>query len=335
MTIITSYQALIGEQKSRGNQAQRGRNIIEREKEANMWLHMSMKQEEQCLRKKSKERKEDAYAGVVFTNQVPSLCLRTLKARNDSLPPSFVDKCNTKWLRDKSLQNQTLIVQRFLGRVAGKHWIRLTQSVVVVLQQLLYKEYGQALKGEEGDGCTTLNVGGEFSLRLTVSLWRSPQRDTKSFYCSFGVLKFILCPPEIMVHCIVNYNLLWESLLYYKLQDHCNFGVYFSASFLTKFELHTNLACTCISYSGTNNFIIFVVSCGYSGVSLRLTVLLRIFMCQTCGCVYLRLFMCQTCGCRFEGFRLFLCVGNVQGVRSYGRLKGVTYYTFIFFIILI
>ena len=38
-------------------------------------------------------------------------------------------------------------------------------------------------------------------------------------------------------------------------------------------------------------------------LELWLCVLLRMFLCLTCGFVYLRFFKCQSCGCRFEGLR--------------------------------
>ncbi|KNZ61058.1 hypothetical protein VP01_1458g1 [Puccinia sorghi] len=74
----------------------------------------------------------------------------------------------------------------------------------------------------------------------------------KVLVSSIGVVQFILFPHDIMLHCIVNYNMClpslnrmnWDELFTY----YCNLTVYFSASFLTRFELCTNLACTYISY---------------------------------------------------------------------------------------
>ncbi|KNZ51761.1 hypothetical protein VP01_381g1 [Puccinia sorghi] len=159
---------------------------------------------------------------------------------------------------------------------------------------------------------------------------------SRGFYSSFGILQFILCPHDIMLHCIVNYTMCLSSLnrmnfdklpstcqsvgipFILRLQDYCNLTVYFSASFLTRFELCENLECTCISYSNTNNFIIFVVvqlnqqsiskkilhdfsiikkikamlqSSGYSGVSLRLAYFMYIFSAQSTTIIILIIIM--------------------------------------------
>ncbi|KNZ54983.1 hypothetical protein VP01_27g3 [Puccinia sorghi] len=109
------------------------------------------------------------------------------------------------------------------------------------------------------------------TVSLCVNILRFSESKKASFYiievkkglvCSFGVLQFILFPHYIMLNCIVNYkmflsssNRMREFLLYYELH-YCNFGVFFSAVFLTGFAI-------------TNNFIIFCGALRISKVELN------------------------------------------------------------------
>ncbi|KNZ49494.1 hypothetical protein VP01_4979g1 [Puccinia sorghi] len=74
-----------------------------------------------------------------------------------------------------------------------------------------------------------------------------------SFIVSFGVLEFILCPHEFMLHFnIVNYNMFLSNLNtmhWDELPFTCE--IYTSQLYLANFDLCTNLECNCISSYST------------------------------------------------------------------------------------
>ncbi|KNZ62993.1 uncharacterized protein VP01_119g4, partial [Puccinia sorghi] len=179
-------------------------------------------------------------------SKVSALCMKlwTLKGRNYSLPPYFVDDSTQSGQVHTPEDTKDYTGSMVLGRGDPTDGMLGIGDIII---------NGEKNKGRLKWGCVHYSNSRRriFTKVLNVILWVNmlrvyilevPSRGQSSF----GVLQFILRPHDIIMN--------WDKLPFTCKSVGIPFILFF---FSHKVEICTNLECTCISYSTPLYFIIF------------------------------------------------------------------------------